>query len=127
MTEDTKSSETSARGGKPVIQYNDFSKLDLRVGKVTEVTDHPNADKLLVLKVDTGGQTRQIVAGIRSDYAPEGLLGRDIILVANLAPRKVRGLESDGMLIAAVVRNDDKSDVVILTTEKPVPPGTPCS
>ena len=127
MTEDTKSSETSAECGKPVIQYNDFSKLDLRVGKVTEVTDHPNADKLLVLKVDMGGETRQIVAGIRNDYAPEGLLGRDIILVANLAPRKVRGLESNGMLIAAVVRSDDKSDVVILTTEKPVPPGTPCS
>ena len=127
MTEDTKPPETSPKGGKPVIQYNDFSKLDLRVGKVTEVTDHPNADKLLVLKVDLGGETRQIVAGIRSDYAPEALLGRDIILVTNLAARKVRGLESDGMLIAAVVRNGERSDVVILTTEKPVPPGTPCS
>ncbi len=133
MSEDTQSPETPespktpAESGKPVIQYDDFDKLDLRVGKVTEVAEHPNADKLLVLKVDLGGETRQIIAGIRGHYSPEALLGRDIVMVANLAPRKMRGLESNGMLIAAVAQTDEKSDVVILTTEKPVPPGTPCS
>ncbi|HDY65668.1 MAG TPA: methionine--tRNA ligase subunit beta [Phycisphaerae bacterium] len=131
MSEDTQSPETPespetpAESGKPVIQYDDFDKLDLRVGKVTEVADHPNADKLLVLKVDLGSETRQIIAGIRGHYSPEALLGRDIVMVTNLAPRKMRGLESNGMLIAAVAQTDEKSDVVVLTTEKPVPPGTP--
>ena len=119
--------ETSAEGGKDIIRYEDFTKLDLRIGRIMEVADHPNADRLLVLKVDMGGDTRQLVAGIRGDYPPEALLEREIVVVANLAPRKVRGLESQGMLIAAVVRKDDKSEVVILTTEKQVPPGSPCS
>ena len=117
------------KDSKPMIVYDDFAKLDLRVGKVLEVAHHPNADKLLVLKVDLGPETRQIIAGIRSDYSPESLLGRQIVVVANLAPRKMRGLESQGMLIAAVVRDDEEktSDVVILTAERDVPPGTPCS
>ena len=130
MSEDTQSPETSetpAESGKPVIQYDDFDKLDLRVGKVTEVAEHPNADKLLVLKVDLGSETRQIIAGIRGHYSPEALLGQNIVMVTNLAPRKMRGLESNGMLLAAAVQTDEKTDVVVLTTEKPVPPGTPCS
>lgn len=114
---------------KPTVNYDDFAKLDLRVGKVLEVAHHPNADRLLVLKVDLGSETRQIIAGIRSDYSPETLLGRQIVVMANLAPRKMRGLESQGMLIAAVVRDEaeETSNVVILTTEKDVPPGTRCS
>ena len=101
---------------KAEITFDDFAKLDLRVGKVVEVAAHPNADKLLVLKVDLGFEVRTICAGIKAFYAPEAILGRNIIIVANLAPRKLRGIESHGMLLAA--SNDDHSQVVLLTTEK---------
>ncbi|MCD4825208.1 MAG: methionine--tRNA ligase subunit beta [Phycisphaerae bacterium] len=131
MTEEntpiTPADEGSAKpAGKAIIEFDDFMKLDLRVGKVVEVAEHPNADRLLVLQVDMGSETRQLVAGIKAYYAPEALLGREIIVVANLAPRKMRGVESQGMLLAAAT-DEEKSDVVILTTEKPVPPGASCS
>lgn len=106
------------------IDFDDFLKVDLRVGKIMEVAEHPNADRLLVLQVDMGNERRQIIAGIKSHYSPEGLLGRNIVVVANLAPRKMRGLESNGMLLAA--SPDDKSDVVVLTTEKDIAPGATC-
>ncbi|MBN1555651.1 MAG: methionine--tRNA ligase subunit beta [Phycisphaerae bacterium] len=114
---------------KPMITYDDFAKLDLRVGKVVEAGPHPNADRLLVLKVDLGGETRQIIAGIRASYQPEEILGREIVIVANLQPRKMRGLESQGMLIAAVAADEsgEKTNVVVLTPEKEVPAGTSCS
>ncbi len=110
---------------KPEITFDDFAKLDLRVGKVVEVAAHPNADKLLVLKVDMGFETRTICAGVKAYYAPEAILGRNIIIVANLAPRKLRGIESHGMLLAA--SNEDHTQVVLLTTEKEdVAPGSTC-
>lgn len=112
--------------GKPTVSFEDFCKLDLRVGKVVEVSEHPNADKLLVLQVDLGDGKRQLLAGLKKYYSPESLLGRNIIVVANLAPRKMRGLESHGMLLAASA-DDEKSDVVLLTTEKDVPAGASCS
>jgi methionyl-tRNA synthetase len=113
---------------KPIIEFEDFMKLDLRVGKVVEVQEHPNADKLLVLTVDLGqGETRTICAGIKAYYAPEALLHRNIILVANLAPRKMRGIESQGMLLAASDETGEQRDVVVLTTEKDVAPGSICS
>ena len=91
----------AAPAGKAGIQYDDFVKLDLRVGTVLEVADHPNADKLLVMKVDLGGEQRQIVAGLRGFCSHEQLLGAQVVVVANLAPRKMRGLESQGMILAA--------------------------
>jgi methionine--tRNA ligase beta chain len=108
-----------------IIQYDDFLKLDLRVGTVTAAEAHPNADKLLVLQVDLGTEQRQIVAGIRAHYDPAQLVGKQIIVVANLAPRMMRGLESKGMLLAA--STPDKSQVVVLTAEKPVPAGSTVS
>ncbi|MBP9024608.1 MAG: methionine--tRNA ligase subunit beta [Phycisphaerae bacterium] len=108
-----------------IIQYDDFLKLDLRVGTITAAEAHPNADKLLVLQVDLGPEQRQLVAGIRAHYEPAQLVGKQIIVVANLAPRMMRGLESKGMLLAA--STPDKSQVVLLTTEKPVPPGSTVS
>ena len=93
----------AAAQGKPLVAYEDFAKLDLRVAKVLEVTAHPNADKLIVLKVDLGTEQRQIVAGLRAFYGAENLVGKNIVIVANLQPRKMRGLESDGMLLAATV------------------------
>jgi methionine--tRNA ligase beta chain len=106
------------------IEFEDFLKVDLRVGKIVEVAEHPNADRLLVLQVDMGSERRQIIAGIKAYYSPEALLGQNIVVVANLAPRKMRGLESNGMILAASL--DDKSDVVVLTTEKDIAPGATC-
>ena len=117
----------AAPAGKPVIAYDDFAKLDLRVGKVVEVSDHPNADKLLVLKVDLGTEQRQIIAGLRQYVAKETLLGREVVIVANLAPRKMRGLESQGMLLAASHGTDADRKVIVLTTESSVPLGSSIS
>ena len=83
------------------IKYDDFAKLDLRVATVIECKPHPNADKLLVLHIDLGGEKRQICAGLRLHYQPEQLVGKQIIVVANLEPRTMRGEISQGMLLAA--------------------------
>ncbi len=107
------------------IAFDDFLKIKLRVGKVIEAHDHPNADKLIVLKVDLGDHQRQLCAGLRGHYTAEQLIGRNLIIVANLAPRMMRGLESQGMLLAA--STEDQSQVIILTTSEEVPPGTPVS
>jgi len=109
---------------KPTISFEDFMKLDLRVGKVLEVADHPNADRLYVLQVDMGDGRRQLVAGLKAHCAPESLLGRNVVVVANLEPRKLRGMESRGMLLAATCEQDGQENVVILTTDQPVPPGS---
>jgi methionine--tRNA ligase beta chain len=104
-----------------IIQYDDFAKLDLRVGTIKSCEPHPNADKLLVLQVDLGSEQRQILAGLKAYYEPEYLVGKQIIVIANLAPRQMRGLESQGMLLAA--SNDDKDQVIFVTPEKPIDPG----
>src|SRR5256886_12193380 len=83
------------------INYDDFAKLDLRVATVVECKAHPNADKLLVLQIDLGTEKRQICAGLRQHYPPEQLIGKQIVVVANLAPRTMRGEVSQGMLLAA--------------------------
>jgi methionyl-tRNA synthetase len=83
------------------IEFEDFAKVDLRVGTVLEVTPHPEADRLLVLKIDLGDETpRQVVAGIAEFFKPEDLAGRQVVVVANLKPRKLRGLVSWGMVLA---------------------------
>src|SRR5436309_5192322 len=84
------------------INYDDFAKLDLRVATVLECKPHANADKLLVLQIElAGGERRQICAGLRAFYQPEQLVGKQIVVVANLAPRSMRGEISQGMLLAA--------------------------
>ncbi len=117
----------AAPQGKPTITYDDFAKLDLRVGKVLDAKPHPNADKLLVLTVDIGTETRQILAGIRAWYPPEALIGKEIVVIANLAPRKMRGLESCGMLLAASEGEGDNRTAIILQPQRDVPPGSPVS
>ncbi|MBS3734349.1 MAG: methionine--tRNA ligase subunit beta [Phycisphaerae bacterium] len=112
---------------KPIVQFEDFTKLDLRVAKVMAVDEHPNADKLLVLTVDLGGEQRQIIAGLRGFYEPDALVGRQIVVVANLQPRKMRGLESQGMLLAAVVGGEAMDNVVVIGPEQEVPAGTSVS
>ena len=115
---------------KATITYDDFVKLDLRVARIVESAPHPNADKLIVLKVDLGSEQRQIIAGIKGYYEPEALVGKSIVIVANLAPRKMRGLESQGMLLAASAMGEEegtREDVVLLTVDRNAPPGSPVS
>jgi methionyl-tRNA synthetase len=84
------------------IEFTDFAKVALRVGKVVEASAHPNADKLLVLKIDLGeDKPRTICAGIKSKFTPESLVGRNVVVVANLKPRMMRGIASEGMILAA--------------------------
>ncbi|MEQ1506640.1 MAG: methionine--tRNA ligase [Myxococcota bacterium] len=84
------------------IEYDDFAKVVLKVGKVLEAAPHPNADKLVVMKVDVGeARPRTICAGIRAKFAPEQLVGRNVVVVANLKPRPLRGITSEGMILAA--------------------------
>jgi methionyl-tRNA synthetase len=85
------------------ITIDDFTKVELRVAQVKVAERVPKADKLLRLEVDIGTETRQILAGIAESYEPESLIGRKVIVVANLAPRKLRGLESNGMLLAGSI------------------------
>ena len=103
-----------------LVNIQDFSKIDLRIGKVLECQAHPNADRLYVLKVDIGGEQRQIVAGIRLHYAPEDLLGKSVAVVCNLEPAMLRGVESQGMLLAA----SGPDTVAFLTPVREVPPGS---
>ena len=97
------------------IQYDDFAKIELRVAKVLEARPHPNADKLMLLKVSLGEgeEPKQIVAGIRLHYSAEQLVGKNIVIVNNLAPAMLRGEASNGMLLAAT--SGDK--VVLLTPD----------
>jgi len=100
-----------------LIEYDDFARVKLRVGKVLSADAHPNADKLIVMQVDVGEeQPRTIVAGIRSRFAPEDLVGRNVVVVANLKPARLRGIESQGMLLAA-----GGKDVVDLVTVDAAP------
>ena len=83
------------------ITIDDFAKVELRVGQVKVAEKVKGADKLLRLEVDLGTEVRQVIAGIAKAYDPEKLIGRKVVIVANLAPRKLRGLESQGMIVAA--------------------------
>ncbi len=104
------------------IQFEDFLKVDLRVARIIEAKEHPNADRLLVLQIDLGSEQRQLVAGIKGHCEPADLVGKQIIVVANLAPRKMRGEESCGMLLAA--STEDKSQVILVTPMAEIPPGS---
>ncbi len=112
-----------------MITYDDFKKLELRVATVLTAEAVPEADKLLKLTVSLGidlpdseaGETRQIVAGVKASYPnPEDLVGKQIVLLANLEPKVLRGLESNGMLLAA----NSPDGPILLTPERPVPAGS---
>ena len=106
---------------KENIEFPDFDKIDLRVGKILEAKKHPDADKLLVFKVDMGSEVRQIISGVAAHYKPEDCVGKNVMVVANLKPRKLRGLESSGMLLFSedpeghlhFVSPDDRPGMVI--------------
>jgi methionyl-tRNA synthetase len=97
----TAATKPSAIPADGKISIDDFAKIELRVGQVKVAEKVKGADKLLRLEVDLGTEVRQVVAGIAEAYAPETLIGRKVVIVANLAPRKLRGLESNGMIVAA--------------------------
>ena len=101
------------------ISIDDFRKIELKVATIKTAEPHPNADKLIVLQVDLGTEQRQICAGIRNSYTAEELVGKQIIVVANLETAKLRGMESQGMLLAA----SDEGRVIIMTPEKSVQAG----
>ena len=102
-----------------MITIEEFGKIELRVATIKAVEPHPNADRLFVLKIDLGTEERQLVAGIRAHYTPEELVGKQIVVVANLQPATLRGVESQGMLLAA----SDGEKVIVLSPEKPIAPG----
>lgn len=101
---------------KPEIVYDDFDKLDLRVGTILECKRHPDADKLLVFQVKMGTEKRQIISGVAEHYKPEETIGKKVIVVANLKPRKLRGLESKGMILFADNKVDGKTKYEFATT-----------
>ena len=97
------------------ITYDDFAKVQLRVAKVLEARPHPNADKLMLLQVNVGEETKQIVAGIKLHYTPEQLVGKQIVIVNNLEPAIIRGETSNGMLLAAT----SGEQVILVTVDNP--------
>ena len=106
------------------ITFDDFMKMDLRVAEIKACEEVPGADKLYKLTIDMG-EERTIVAGIKLYYAKEDLVGKKIAVVSNLEPRKLRGIESHGMLLAA--SSDDKSSVVLLTLDRDIANGSKIS
>ena len=100
---------------KPEIEYDDFAKIDFRVGLIEKAEKHPKADKLLVFQVKMGTERRQVISGVAEDFSPEEMVGKKVIVVANLKPRQLRGMESKGMLLFA----DNGKRCEIVTTIAP--------
>jgi len=107
----TENTFVNINGEDKYITIDDFAKIDLRVAKVLECTKVEGADKLLKLKLDVGGEERQVVSGIAKHYQPESMVGKNVIIVANLKPIKLRGIESKGMILCA-----EENDKLILAT-----------
>lgn len=103
-----------------MLSFDDFKNVELRIARVVDVREHPNADRLYLLRIDVGGEEKQIVAGIRSKYQKDELVGRKIVVVNNLEPVELRGERSEGMLLAA----GGEDGPVILIPDEDVPAGT---
>ena len=104
------------------ITIDDFRRLDLRVATITAAQPHPQADRLLVLTVDLGGEQRQLVAGIRAHYEVQDLPGKQVVVVANLAPATLRGVQSQGMVLAAT---DPDGHLALVGPQAHIGPGSP--
>ena len=107
-----------------IVDFSDWEKLELRVAEIKNVEEIEGADKLYKITLDVGSEIgeRTVCAGIRKYYSKDELIGKKIILFVNLAPRKLRGIESQGMMLAAV--NEDESKVVLISPEKDVEVGS---
>jgi tRNA-binding protein len=103
-----------------MITYEDFKKLEIRTAKILDAKPHPNADRLYIVDIDLGTEKRQIVAGIRNHYEIGQLIGKNIAVITNLEPALIRGVESNGMLLAA----SNNTDLSILTLDKDILPGS---
>jgi len=108
-----------------IVSIREFKRLDIRTGTVKEIEQIAGSEKLYKLQVDMGDHQRQLCAGIKGHYAPEQLIGRNIVVVSNLAPRMMRGEQSQGMLLAA--SSADRTRVILLTTESDIEPGASVS
>ena len=112
----------------PEISFDDFKKLDLRIGTIVAAEKVANADKLFKLSVNLGEATpRTIVSGIAPFYTVEELVGKSVPIIVNLAPRMLKGIESKGMALMAIDQTDGGHAPVLLVPAKPVPPGSPVS
>jgi methionine--tRNA ligase beta chain len=103
-----------------MVSIDEFRKLELKVAEIKEVQDHPQADRLYVLIIDVGDKTKQIVAGIKNSYAKEALVGKQIVVIDNLEPAMVRGIESQGMLLAG----SDEQGIAIISPQRPLKSGS---
>ncbi len=114
---------------KPQISFKQFSELDLRVATVTAAEAHSNADRLLKIQLDDGTESgRQVCAGIRAWYDPQELVGKQVVIVANLEPRKIRGELSEGMILAATSDTaGGEADIVLLGLDRPAKVGSTVS
>jgi len=97
-----------------MASIEDFKKIELKIAEIKEVSDHPNADRLYVITLDLGDRTKQVVAGIKTSYQKEDLIGKQVVVVDNLEPAVLRGVESQGMLLAA----SDEKGIVIVSPER---------
>lgn len=103
-----------------MVSFEEFKKISIKIARIIEAKDHPNADKLYVLKLDIGGEEREAVAGIKKAYKIEELVGRLVVVVDNLQPTTIRGIESKAMVLAA----QDKDILTIISPDKDVSPGS---
>ena len=103
-----------------MITFDDFKKLELRTAKIVDVKDHPDADRLYVVDLEIAQEKRQVVAGIKSSYQPDDLIGKSVVVVVNLEPATIRGVESNGMILAA----SDDNGLSVLTLDKDVLSGS---
>ncbi len=112
----------SEEEGADYIEFDDFMKVEMKTGRILDVQDHPNADKLYVVTIeDSPNSTRTVCAGLKSYYSPEQLVGKSVVFVANLKPRKIRGVMSEGMMLAA---EDESGNVTLLTTDDEIASGS---
>lgn len=105
---------------KPEISYDDFAKCQFQVGEIIDCKEVPKSKKLLCSQVKIGSQVRQILSGIKQYYSPEEMVGKKVMVLVNLAPRKMAGLESEGMLLCA---EDADGNLALMTPEKAMPAG----
>jgi methionyl-tRNA synthetase len=102
-----------------MLSFSDFQKMELVIGRIKEVEDHPNADKLYILKVSLGEEERTLVAGIKPYYSREELIGKQTVVIKNLEPATIRGVKSEGMLLAA----QDSQGIAVLIPDREVEDG----
>lgn len=103
-----------------MVTFDEFKRIEIKTAKILEVKDHPGADRLYIVDVDLGSEKMQVVAGIKEHYTPEELVGKDVAIVVNLEPAVIRGVESNGMLLAG---SSDEA-LSILTLDRGLPSGS---